>query len=230
MRQTLQSGLAAMHRALTPAQTDTLCAFGDALLEQNKVMNLTAITEPAAVAQLHFLDCIALLDFADFRGKRVVDVGCGAGFPGVPLKIAEPAIKLTLLDSLAKRMHWLGTVLPQLGVEAACVTARAEEYVSGCRGQYDIAVSRAVARLNVLCELCLPYVRVGGQFIAMKGAQAAQEAEEAAHAVQALGGKLLRIESYPVADATHCAVVIEKCRPTPPAYPRPFAKIKKNPL
>lgn len=227
MRQTLQSGLAAMHRALTPAQTDTLCAFGDALLEQNKVMNLTAITEPAAVAQLHFLDCIALLDFADFRGKRVVDVGCGAGFPGVPLKIAEPAIKLTLLDSLAKRMHWLGTVLPQLGVEAACVTARAEEYVSGCRGQYDIAVSRAVARLNVLCELCLPYVRVGGQFIAMKGAQ---EAEEAAHAVQALGGKLMRIESYPVADATHCAVVIEKCRPTPPAYPRPFAKIKKNPL
>ena len=230
MRQTLQSGLAAMHRALTPAQTDTLCAFGAALLEQNKVMNLTAITEPAAVARLHFLDCLALLRVADFRGKRVVDVGCGAGFPGVPLVIAEPSMHLTLLDSLAKRMHWLETVLPQLGVTAECVTARAEEYVSGCREQYDLAVSRAVARLNILCELCLPYVRVGGHFIAMKGAMAEAEAEEAARAIDRLGGTLARIEAYPVADATHYAVVIEKRRPTPPGYPRAYAKIKKSPL
>ena len=230
MKQTLLAGLAAMPLALSDAQADTLCAFGAALLEQNKVMNLTAITEPAAVARLHFLDCLALLRVADFRGKRVVDVGCGAGFPGVPLVIAEPSMHLTLLDSLAKRMHWLETVLPQLGIEAECVTARAEEYVSGCREQYDLAVSRAVARLNILCELCLPYVRVGGHFIAMKGAMAEAEAEEAARAIERLGGKLARIEAYPVADVTHYAVEIEKRRPTPPGYPRAYAKIKKSPL
>ena len=230
MKKTLLAGLAAMPFVLSDAQTDTLCAFGEALLEQNKVMNLTAITEPAAVAQLHFLDCLALLNFADFRGKRVLDIGCGAGFPGVPLVIAEPSMHLTLLDSLGKRMHWLETVLPQLGVQAECVTARAEEYVGAHREQYDIAVSRAVARLNILCELCLPYVRVGGQFIAMKGAMAEEETAEAARAIERLGGKLLRIEAYPVADAVHYAVVIEKCRPTPSLYPRVYAKIKKTPL
>ena len=144
--------------------------------------------------------------------------------------MAEPTMHLTLLDSLAKRMHWLETVLPQLGVTAECVTARAEEYVSVCREQYDLAVSRAVARLNILCELCLPYVRVGGHFIAMKGAMAEAEAEEAARAIDRLGGTLARIEAYPVADATHYAVVIEKRRPTPPGYPRAYAKIKKSPL
>lgn len=146
---------------LAPEQIDTLCAFGQALIEKNKVMNLTAITEPQAVAELHFLDCIALLQAEDFSGKRVIDVGCGAGFPGVPLKIAEPSIRLTLLDSLAKRMTWLREILPQLGVEAEVVTARAEEFVQTCREQYDIATSRAVARLNILSELCLPYVKGG---------------------------------------------------------------------
>ncbi len=230
MRDTLQRGLPAIGRTLSGAQIDTLCAFGAALLEQNQVMNLTAITEPAAVAQLHFLDCIALLNAADFRGKRVIDVGCGAGFPGVPLKIAEASIELTLLDSLGKRMRWLADTLPAIGVEAECLTARAEEAAGARREQYDIAVSRAVARLNVLCELCLPYVRVGGLFLAMKGAQAAQEAREAARAIERLGGRLARIEAYTVADATHYAVVIEKCRPTPSGYPRAFAKIKKSPL
>ena len=135
---------------LSPEQIDTLCAFGQALIEKNKVMNLTAITEPQAVAELHFLDCIALLRAEDFSGKRVIDIGCGAGFPGVPLKIAEPSIELTLLDSLAKRMTWLREILPQLGVEAEVVTARAEEFVQTRREQYDIATSRAVARLNIL--------------------------------------------------------------------------------
>ena len=153
---------------LSPEQIDTLCAFGQALIEKNKVMNLTAITEPQAVAELHFLDCIALLQAEDFSGKRVIDIGCGAGFPGVPLKIAEPSIELTLLDSLAKRMTWLREILPQLGVEAEVVTARAEEFVRTCREQYDIATSRAVARLNILAELCLPYVKVGGAVLAME--------------------------------------------------------------
>ena len=215
---------------LSPEQIDTLCAFGQALIEKNKVMNLTAITEPQAVAELHFLDCIALLRAEDFSGKRVIDIGCGAGFPGVPLKIAEPSIRLTLLDSLAKRMNWLSETLPALGVDAEIITARAEEFAAQRREQYDLATSRAVARLNVLAELCLPYVRVGGKFLAMKGALAQEEVEEARRGIERLGGHVLRIFEYPVADAVHKAVVIEKLRPTPPQYPRAFAKIKKSPL
>lgn len=216
--------------ALSPAQIDTLCAFGQALIEKNKVMNLTAITEPQAVAELHFLDCIALLDAADFRNKRVIDVGCGAGFPGVPLKIAEPSIDLTLLDSLGKRMTWLRETLPVLGVEANVVTARAEDYVRDCREQYDIATSRAVARLNILAELCLPYVKAGGYFLAMKGAMADEEMDEARRGIAQLGGRIVRVYEYPIADAIHRVVVVEKVKPTPPQYPRAFAKIKKSPL
>lgn len=230
MRQTLFAGLPAYSVTLSDGQIDTLCRFGEALIEKNAVMNLTAITEPSAVAQLHFLDCIALLNAADFHGKRVIDVGCGAGFPGVPLKIAEPSIRLTLLDSLAKRMNWLSETLPALGVDAEIITARAEEFAAQRREQYDLATSRAVARLNVLAELCLPYVRVGGKFLAMKGALAQEEVEEACRGIERLGGHVLRIFEYPVADAVHKAVVIEKLRPTPPQYPRAFAKIKKSPL
>ncbi|MBS1407749.1 MAG: 16S rRNA (guanine(527)-N(7))-methyltransferase RsmG [Oscillospiraceae bacterium] len=230
MRQTLLAGLPAYSVTLSDGQIDTLCRFGEALIEKNAVMNLTAITEPSAVAQLHFLDCIALLNAADFHGKRVIDVGCGAGFPGVPLKIAEPSIRLTLLDSLAKRMNWLSETLPALGVDAEIITARAEEFAAQRREQYDLATSRAVARLNVLAELCLPYVRVGGKFLAMKGALAQEEVEEARRGIERLGGHVLRIFEYPVADAVHKAVVIEKLRPTPPQYPRAFAKIKKSPL
>ena len=230
MRQTLLAGLPAYSVTLSDGQIDTLCRFGEALIEKNAVMNLTAITEPSAVAQLHFLDCIALLNAADFREKRVIDVGCGAGFPGVPLKIAEPSIRLTLLDSLAKRMNWLSETLPALGVDAEIITARAEEFAAQRREQYDLATSRAVARLNVLAELCLPFVRVGGQFLAMKGALAQEEVEEARRGIERLGGHVLRIFEYPVADAVHKAVVIEKLRPTPPQYPRAFAKIKKSPL
>ena len=230
MRQTLLAGLPAYSVTLSDGQIGTLCRFGEALIEKNAVMNLTAITEPSAVAQLHFLDCIALLNAADFHGKRVIDVGCGAGFPGVPLKIAEPSIRLTLLDSLAKRMNWLSETLPALGVDAEIITARAEEFAAQRREQYDLATSRAVARLNVLAELCLPYVRVGGKFLAMKGALAQEEVEEARRGIERLGGRVSRIFEYPVADAVHKAVVIEKLRPTPPQYPRAFAKIKKSPL
>ena len=173
---------------------------------------------------------MALLPLADLRGKAVIDVGCGAGFPGVPLKIAEPSIRLTLLDSLGKRMRWLETVLPELGVDAEVVTGRAEEYVAGCREQYDAAVSRAVARLNVLAELCLPYVKVGGQFLAMKGAMAQEEADEAASAIRRLGGQIERIAEYPIGAAIHRVVIVRKIAPTPKSYPRPFAKIKKAPL
>lgn len=225
MRQTLEQA-----GSLPPESIDTLCAFGQALIEKNKVMNLTAITEPKAVAELHFLDCVALLQAADFKNRRVIDIGCGAGFPGVPLKIAEPSIRLTLLDSLSKRMTWLRELLPELGVQAEVVTARAEEYVKTCREQYDIATSRAVARLNVLAELGLPYVRVGGVFLAMKGALAEEEIDEARRGIAKLGGRVERVYEYPIQDAMHKVVIIRKERPTPNQYPRAFAKIRKSPL
>ena len=230
MKETLERLLPKLNLSLTSAQLDTLARFGSLLLEKNQVMNLTAITEPQRVAELHFCGCVALLNAADFRSKRVVDIGCGAGFPGVPLKIAEPSIRLTLLDSLAKRVDGLSETLPALGVDAEIITARAEEFAAQRREQYDLATSRAVARLNVLAELCLPYVRVGGKFLAMKGALAQEEVEEARRGIERLGGHVLRIFEYPVADAVHKAVVIEKLRPTPPQYPRAFAKIKKSPL
>ena len=225
MRQILEQ-----RSGLSPEKIDTLCAFGRALLEKNQVMNLTAITEPQAVAELHFLDSIALLQAVDFQNQRVIDIGCGAGFPGVPLKIAEPSIRLTLLDSLGKRMRWLEEVLPELGVEAAVVTGRAEEYAAACREQFDAAASRAVARLNVLAELCLPYVRVGGYFLAMKAAAAAEELEEAKRGIARLGGRVEKTETYDIDGAPRCVIVIRKERPTPPAYPRRYAKIKQSPL
>ena len=230
MKETLAAGLPALGLTLTDGQLDRLCQFGQLLLEQNQVMNLTAITEPRAVAELHFLDSLALLQWEDLRGKALIDVGCGAGFPGTPLAIAVPELKLTLLDSLQKRIRWLETVLPQVGVDATCVAARAEEYVAQHREQYDVAVSRAVARLNLLSELCLPYVKVGGKFLALKGAMAQEEANEARKAIETLGGRITGIWEYPVGDAVHRIVAVEKVRPTPKAYPRKFAKIKQNPL
>ena len=230
MKNTLQQLLPKQNLALTQAQLDTLERFAQALLEKNQVMNLTAITEPEKVAELHFYDCLALLNAADFQNRRVIDIGCGAGFPGVPLKIAEPSMELTLLDSLGKRMDWLREILPELGVEANVVTARAEEYVASCRESFDIAVSRAVARLNILSELCLPYVKVGGQFVAMKGQLADVELDEAKNGILRLGGRVERVFEYEVAEAVHRAVVIRKEKPTPAGYPRAFAKIKKTPL
>ncbi|HIR64081.1 MAG TPA: 16S rRNA (guanine(527)-N(7))-methyltransferase RsmG [Candidatus Faecousia faecigallinarum] len=222
--------IAAGRPGLPPEAVQAMCRFGQALLEKNQVMNLTAITDPAQVGRLHFLDSLTLLDLADFRGKQVIDVGCGGGFPGVPLKIACPEMELTLLDSLGKRMDWLAQILPGLGVEARCVTARAEEAVAGCRESYDFAVSRAVARLNVLCELCLPYVQVGGTFLAMKGAAAQAEVEQARGAIRRLGGEVEQLAAFPQVGQEHAVVVIRKIRPTPAQFPRRFAKIKQQPL
>ncbi len=232
MKQSLTEGLPKLELTLTEEQLDTFCRFGEELIEKNKVMNLTAITEPQDVARLHFLDCMALLNLADFKEKTVVDVGCGAGFPGVPLKIAEPSIHLTLLDSLRKRIDWLSEVLPAIGVEAECVSARAEEYAAEHRENYDMAVSRAVARLNLLSELCLPLVKVGGTFVAMKSTDSDEEISQAARGIGLLGGKVEKIIDYPVpgTDAVHRAVVIRKIKKTPGQYPRRFAKIKQSPL
>lgn len=230
MKTTLLEGLPQLGLALSPETVDTLCAFGAAVVEQNKVMNLTAITEPDQVAKLHLLDSLSLLAVKDLRGRKLVDVGCGAGFPGVPLKIACPELQLTLLDSLGKRMHWLETVLPTLGVEANCVTARAEEAVASCRETYDVATSRAVARLNILLELTAPFVKVCGYVLAMKGTAAAEELAEAPKAIKTLGLKLEEVREFPVDGTAHTVIVLKKVAPTPARFPRRYAKIKQNPL
>ena len=231
MYETLTAGLEALQLPLPEETRRRLCAFGDAVVEQNKVMNLTAITEPTAVAKLHLLDSVSILKCAELTGKRLIDVGCGAGFPGVPLKIACPGMKLTLLDSLDKRMTWLReTALPQLGVEAECITARAEEFAQLRRESYDFATSRAVARLPILLELTAPYVKVGGAVLAMKGSAAAEELEESKNAIRQLGLQLEKVHHFPVDGADHAVIVLRKIRPTPPPHPRKFNRIKQLPL
>ena len=230
MLKTLQEGLPKLGLALPPERCTQLCAFGEAVVEQNKVMNLTAITEPEQVAKLHLLDSVSLLTLENLDGKTLIDVGCGAGFPGVPVKIACPGVQLTLLDSLGKRMAWLETILPQLGVEAKCVTARAEEAVATCRETFDIATSRAVARLNILLELTAPYVKVGGKVLAMKGTAAREELEEAKNAIKRLGLQVEKIAEFPVDGTAHTVIVLKKVAHTPPQYPRRYAKIKQSPL
>lgn len=230
MKNTLSEGLPLLGLSLPDEIQNTLCAFGQAVIEQNKVMNLTAITEPAAVAKLHLLDSLSLLTLEDLRGKKVIDVGCGAGFPGVPVKIACPEMELTLLDSLGKRMNWLETVLPTLGVAAECVTARAEEAVETRRESYDYATSRAVARLNILLELTAPYVKVGGKVLAMKGTAAKEELAEAKNAVSKLGLQVEQVAEFPIDGTAHTVIVLKKVAPTPKQYPRRYAKIKQNPL
>ena len=230
MKKTLLEGLPGLNLALPEDRVDTLCAFARAMVRQNEVMNLTGITEDTAVARLHLLDSLTVLACQDLKGKRLIDVGCGAGFPGVPLAIACPEAEITLLDSLGKRMKWLESVLPELGIRAQCVTARAEEAVATCRERYDFATSRAVARLNILLELTAPYVRVGGAVLAMKGTLAQEELEEAAGAIKKLGLKLEEVRQFPIDDTNHAVIVLRKVAPTPKQYPRRFSKIKQNPL
>ena len=227
---TLSEGLPQLGLDLPAEIQKTLCDFGHAMVKQNEVMNLTGITEDAAVAKMHLLDSLTVLSTANLSGKKLIDVGCGAGFPGVPLAIACPEARITLLDSLGKRMKWLETILPELGVKAECITARAEEAVAHRRESYDFAASRAVARLNILLELTAPYVKVGGAVLAMKGAAAKEELAECGNAIKKLGLKLEEVREFPVDGTSHAVIVLRKIAPTPKQFPRRFAKIKQAPL
>lgn len=236
MEARIASGLTALGLTPPAGAAARLAEYGRLLLEQNQVMNLTAITEPDQVADLHFLDSAALLTLGeDLRSKRLIDVGTGAGFPGLPLRILEPSLQLTLLDSLGKRVNWLASVCDTLGLEGVeCLHARAEEQalVKGFRDSFDFATARAVADLRLLCELCLPYVKVGGLFLAMKSTDSAQELEDAAHCIKLLGGRVEEPFDYaiPGAGVTHRVIPIRKAAPTLKGYPRRWAKIQKAPL
>lgn len=231
MNEILKKGLTEL--GMDTAAIPRLIEFARLLLEKNKVMNLTAITEPEAVATLHLLDCAYLLTLTDCGGKSIVDVGTGAGFPGMPMGILEPKAQLTLLDSLGKRIDFLRECAQTLKLEnISCVHARAEEFAAEHREQFDIATSRAVAALPVLSELALPLVKPGGLFLAMKSVESDEEIESARGAIGQLGGKIEKICDYtvPCTEVRHRVVLIRKVRPTPPRFPRTFAKIKKSPL
>lgn len=222
--------------SLGEKETEQFMTYLSLLLEWNEKMNLTAITEPREVVLKHFADCLSLVPCVEWRdGMRVIDVGTGAGFPGIPVKITCPEIELTLLDSLQKRIGFLQEVGSQLGLEGVhYVHSRAED--GGQNPQYregfDLCVSRAVANLSVLAEYCLPFIKVGGRLAALKGPDAAAEAEQAKGALKKLGGRLVEIKdvAIPHTDLSHKLVFIEKIAPTPKKYPRNAGKIKKEPL
>ena len=231
MEELLRQGLTAL--GLPPESAPDLARYGEMLREKNRVMNLTAIEDPAEIAALHFLDSAALLTLADFRNKRVADVGTGAGFPGLPLRILEPSLSLTLLDAQNKRVEFLKEVCAALGLsDVTCVHARAEEFAADHREGFDLVVSRAVANLRLLAELCLPLVKEGGRFLAMKSVDSDQELAESRHAIETLGGAVETASSYviPGTEIRHRVIFIKKLWKTDKKYPRTFAKIKKHPL
>lgn len=233
LEEILTQGFASMGLAPDEQALPRYRLYADYLAEMNKVMNLTAIEGEDEVARLHFLDSLSLLTAEELRGKRVIDVGTGAGFPGLALKIACPEMELTLLDSLDKRIHFLQECCERMALrDVVCLHARAEEAPPAYRGRFDFAVSRAVARLNLLCELCLPLVKKGGAFLAMKGTDHQDELKEAEKAIRLLGGKLERTVDYtiPGTDITHSILLIRKVADTPAKYPRRWAQIKKQPL
>lgn len=222
--------------SLTQSQGEQLDRYGDLLLDWNQRMNLTAITQPEEVAVKHFLDSALLLSHCPAlpSSLSLIDVGTGAGFPGIVLAVLRPDWKITLLDSLQKRVNFLETVCRELGLnQVVCLHSRAEEggQNPALRERFDAATARAVANLPLLCEYCLPFVKKEGWFLPMKGADPQEEGRRAKQALDLLGGSLASIEEYTLPDGSKRSVFqIRKVRQTPKQYPRNPGKIKKSPL
>jgi 16S rRNA (guanine527-N7)-methyltransferase len=232
----LKSGLQQLNIETTPEILDKFEVLKGLLIEWNEKINLTAITESNEVDIKHFVDsasCIATGYIRD--GSEVIDVGTGAGFPGLPIKILNDSLKVTLLDSLNKRIKYLEDVVNKLQLSnMKLVHSRAEDggINKQYREKYDIALSRAVAAMNVLCEYCLPFVKVGGYFICQKGPSYKEELENAKNAIELLGGRIKEIKSYKLAysDITHYVIIIEKVKQTPSNYPRKAGKPAAEPI
>lgn len=209
-----------------------LDSFAQTLVEWNKVMNLTGITEPDEIVVKHFVDCLMLLKYVDFKdGETLIDVGTGAGFPAMPVLMAKPQLKVTFLDSLNKRLNFIQTVLDENDLDGTLVHDRAEVLSKDAshREMYDYATARAVAPMNVLCEYCLPYVKVGGMFVAMKGPD--DDLTSAQGAVSELGGEVINNVSYKLPNGdSRTIIMIKKISHTPTKYPRNSKKITTKPL
>ncbi|MDP2425428.1 MAG: 16S rRNA (guanine(527)-N(7))-methyltransferase RsmG [Candidatus Izemoplasmatales bacterium] len=207
-------------------QFDTYCQF---LLSKNQVMNLTAITEPSEVYRKHFLDSLSLTQAMSLEGKTLLDVGAGAGFPSIPCKIIVPSLQVHIIDSLGKRITFLEELASLLGIQIQATHGRVEELPK--TSLYDIVTARAVARLSILLELCLPFAKVGGVFVAMKSMDYVQELSESKEAITLLGGVLEQVVPYSIeGDDKRVLLVFRKINPTPIIYPRSFGKIKAKPL
>ena len=233
-RELLIAGLRELGVAECPSAADNLLRYSEILREKNKVMNLTAITDPTEIVTRHFLDCAALAPYMPQDG-RVLDVGTGAGFPGIPLKILFPQWKIVLMDSLNKRINFLNEVIAALGLTGVeTIHGRAEDFAKPgkCREKYDLCVSRAVANLSTLSEYCLPFVKVGGKFISYKSEKITEEMNAAQHAVKILGGKMDgQVEfTLPDSDIYRNLFIITKEKSTPAKYPRKAGLPSKEPL
>ena len=231
----LKEGAAAFGVSIDENIQEKFSTYTRLLLEWNEKVNLTAVTEEREIIVKHYLDSLSLGSLAEFDGKRMIDVGTGAGFPGIPLKICYENLDVTLLDSLEKRVRFLDVVIDALSLKnIRAVHGRAEEYgiKPEYREKYDYAVARAVAGLPVLCEYCLPFVKTGGLFIAMKGPSVEEELQEAGKAISVLGGELVGVSKFvlPFSDYERSVVLIKKCRHTPAGYPRKSGKPTKSPL
>lgn len=215
-------------------QIEKFKLLSELLVEQNKTMNLTAITDADGIAVKHFADSISVLSAYDFaENSKVMDIGTGAGFPGIPLLIMRPDLNLTMLDSTAKKLKYVQSTVNTLGLSAEILHTRAEEagQNNNYREKYDVVCSRAVAALNVLCEYCLPFVKVGGVFIAMKAAKAQEEISAAKNSVKLLGGEITDIKTFSLSDGgERNLIIIKKISHISPKYPRPSAQISKKPL
>ena len=229
--QTLQAhGLDAYATESAASQFETLYTK---LVEFNCHTNLTAITNMEGVILRHFADSLTAAPYIGEKSIQIMDVGCGGGFPTLPLAIARPDCRYFALDSTAKKLNFVAQMADTLHLPITTLPVRAEDVANtpAHRQQYDLVVSRAVARLPMLCELCLPFVKMGGRFVALKGADGMTELAEAENAIAKLGGKLISKREFTMGDAGGRVILeIQKVAPTPAAYPRQFSKIKKNPL
>jgi len=231
----LIKGIESYNISATDEMIERFKIYSEMLIEWNKKMNLTNITEENEIVIKHYLDSISCVQSGiDFSGKKVIDVGTGAGFPGIPLKIVMPEIKLTLFDSLNKRVIFLNELMKKLGLECEIIHGRAEDYgkKTDYREAYHIVLSRAVANLSVLVEYTIPFAEVGGYVICQKGPGVFDEAEDAKKAINILGGKLKEIISTRVysSDLKHYLALIEKVKICPGKYPRKAGTAEKNPI